>query len=94
MNPNEELELLQLKEECQTMAKMLKKLQEQEINLKSQNKILAREAINLGYEDSFGDCGTNNPAGTAADNNATKTASTSSSSSGVKKIKRKRKKET
>jgi hypothetical protein len=44
----------QLKEECEAMTKILKKLQREEMSLIHQNKILAREAINLGYHDSFG----------------------------------------
>ena len=58
MSLNETSKLAQIKEECRTMAKTLKKLQEQEINLKCQNKILAREAINLGYHDSFSSAST------------------------------------
>ncbi len=52
---DESKELKKIKKECQAMIKMLKHLQEQEISLKSQNKILAREALNLGYRDSLGD---------------------------------------
>lgn len=52
---DEKQELAKIKEECHVMAKMLKKLQKQEISLKSQNKILAREALNLGYHDTLGE---------------------------------------
>lgn len=50
---NDKEELTQIQEECRHMAKMLRKLQKQEISLKSQNKILAREALNLGYHDTL-----------------------------------------
>lgn len=42
-----------IQKECQIMMKTLLKLQQEEISLKYQNNILAREAINLGYYDSF-----------------------------------------
>ena len=46
-------ELAQIKAECQSMTKMLYTLQNTEQFLQCQNQILAREAINLGYHDSF-----------------------------------------
>ena len=43
----------QIQKECQTMMKILSKLQQEEQTLIYQNKILSREAINLGYYDSL-----------------------------------------
>ena len=88
MSHNETSELAQIKEECRTMTKMLKKLQEQEISLKCQNKILAREAIHLGYNDSF----TVASSTTAGGSSATSATTTTSTSGDAKKSSKKRSK--
>jgi len=44
-----EPDLEKLKEECKSMASLLKQLQEEELGLRAQNTILAREVINIGY---------------------------------------------
>lgn len=48
MSHDESSELLRLQEECQSMANLLKKLEAEELGLRAQNSILAREVINFG----------------------------------------------
>mmetsp|Transcript_9246 Transcript_9246/g.11667 ORF Transcript_9246/g.11667 Transcript_9246/m.11667 type:complete len:83 (-) Transcript_9246:1506-1754(-) len=59
MTPEEEIEILKLKAECQDLTKLLKEVQDEELNLISQNKGLAREALNAGYKDIHKDGGSN-----------------------------------
>ena len=47
-----ESELERLKQECSTMVKALKELEEEELDLQCQNRILAREALLCGFDPS------------------------------------------
>lgn len=46
-------EIQELKSQCYSMIRTLQRLQDEEINLKYQNKIIAREIINHGYYGEF-----------------------------------------
>jgi hypothetical protein len=45
-----EMEVERLKKECANMVKVLKALEEEELETQIQNRILAREALVCGYE--------------------------------------------
>lgn len=50
MTETAENEIKRLKKECSDMIKALKILEEEELDLQCQNRILAREALVCGYE--------------------------------------------
>ena len=50
MTETAENEVERLKKECSYMIKVLKELEEEELDLQCQNRILAREALVCGYE--------------------------------------------
>ena len=83
-------ELAQIKAECQSMTKMLYTLQNTEQFLQCQNQILAREAINLGYHDSFEQPVevSHKTASSATSTTTTTTATTTSTSGTTSKTKK------
>lgn len=48
--PSNQTDIELVKRECHAMAHLLARLQQEELDLRSQNFILAREIVNLGYQ--------------------------------------------